>query len=206
MNDMKRSIWLALFFVIGTSARTMAQLAQFNFSNGPTSVSGWTNAYGDPYAGVQSFTSNGITVSSISTAYWSPNTVPSCAYDWGGQGPGVYFPTNVMANAWLQWNGNSNNLALYNAAVPQLKLSGLNTDSTYILRMSASDKYFAGSTQYTVLGASLAGSQYLNVYNNTTQGVTFVHVQPDNTGAIYIYVNATSSSSFAFIGGLQVFP
>lgn len=205
MIRMKISLLLPLLLALGGLNSATAQLASFSFG-GPSTVSGWTNLSGDPYSAAQTATVSGITISSISPANWAPNSVPSCEYNFGGASSGVYFPANVMVNSWLQWNGNSYDLALYNALLPQLQLSGLNKDSTYIIRMSGSDKYYTGSTQYTVAGANLSGSQYLNTYNNTTQGVTFEHVQPDSSGTIRIYVSATSSSYFAFISGVQVFP
>ena len=202
---MKRLLSLLLLLAMTGMSKTMAQLASFSFSGTPTTVSGWINLPGDPHSAAQTASTNGIMVSSISPSNWVPNSVPSNVYNYGGASNATYFPTAVMANTWLQWNGNSNNLALYNASVPQLLLSGLNPDSTYILRMSGSDAYFQGSTQYTVAGASVSGSQYLNTYNNTTQGVTFQGVYPDASGNIRVYVNATSAASFAFISGLQVF-
>jgi hypothetical protein len=168
-------------------------------------VSGWTNLTGDPHSGAQTATANGITISSISASNWVPNGVPSNIYDYGGDTGATYFPQIVMTDTWLQWNGTNDNLALYNAAVPQLLLSGLHPDSTYTLRMSGSDVYYPGSTQYTVAGASVGGSQYLNTYQNRSQGVTFLHIQPDSNGTIRVYVNATSTASFAFISGLQVY-
>ena len=199
------SPFLLLLLALSSVNTSTAQLASFSFG-GPSTVTGWTNLSGDPHSGAHTATVNGVTISSIGASNWAPNDVPSNEYNFGGASPGVYFPDAVMQNAWLQYNGSSYNLALYNAAVPQLLLSGLNKDSTYILRMSGSDKYYTGNTQYTVAGASVAGSQQLNAYNNTTQGVTFTHVQPDSTGKIRIYVNATSSALFGFISGLQVFP
>jgi hypothetical protein len=56
-----------------------------------------------------------------------------------------------------------------------------------------------------VAGASVSGSQSLNNYQNKTQGVTFQNVHPDSNGHIKIYANATSSSSYVFICGVQVF-
>ena len=201
---MKRLLALLLLLLGAGVLRCTAQIASFSFA-GPSTVSGWTNISGDPHSGAQSATANGITVSSISASNWVPNSVPSNVYNFGGATGASYFPANVMANTWLQWNGNSNNLALYNASLPQILLSGLNPDSTYIIRMSGSDKFYTGNTQYTVAGASVSGSQLLNTYNNTTQGVTFTGVKPDGSGHINVYVNATSTSSFAFISGLQIF-
>jgi len=202
---MQRSLWVFLLLTLGALNGAMAQLAQFSFG-GPSTVSGWHNLSGDPHSGAQTATVSGITISSIGASNWAPNSVPSNEYNFGGASPGAYFPDAVMQNSWLQYNGSSYNLALYNATLPQLKLSGLNKDSTYILRMTGSDKYYTGNTQYTVAGASVVGSQQLNTYNNTTQGVTFTDVQPDSNGVIWIYVNATSSASFSFISGVQIFP
>ena len=206
MKRLKRSSWLLLLFCLLFAGRLKAQLASFSFSGTPTTVSGWTNLPGDPHSGAQTATVNGITISSIGAANWAPNSVPSNVYNFGGAANATYFPTAVMADTWLQWNGNSFNLALYNASLPQLLLSGLNPATTYILRMSGSDVYYTGNTQYTVAGASVAGSQYLNCYNNTSQGVTFEGVQPDASGTIRVYVSATSTASFSFISGLEVFP
>jgi hypothetical protein len=158
--------------------------------------------------GVQTATAGGITLSSVSVANWSPNSSGNCAYDNGGAASGTYFPAVIMTESWIQYNGTGNNLALYNALVPQLALSGLNPDSTYILRMSGSNVYFNAATLYTVAGRSVAGSQSLNTYENTSQGVTFEGVTPDSTGTIRVFVNCPSGLSgtnFAWISGLQVF-
>ena len=203
---MRRLLWLLLLLTAAGMNGLMAQIASFSFSGRSTSVSGWTNLPGDPHSGAQIAMMNGVTISSIGSGNWSPNNFPTNVYDGGGAANGVYFPAAVMSNTWLQYNGTNYNLALYNALLPQLRLSGLNPDSTYILRMSGSDIYYQGSTQYTVAGLSVAGSQYLNTYNNTTQGVTFRGVQPDSNGTIRVYVNATSTAALAFISGLQVYP
>jgi len=183
-----------------------AQIASFNFSAGAEVVSGWTNVAGDPHTAVRTATDpSGISISSVSTANWSPTSEGICAYNGNGGYPGVYFPAGVMVADWMQYNGPGYNLALYNALMPQLVLSGLNKDSNYILRMSGSDNLNGGPTQYTVAGASVSGSQSLNNYKNTTQGVTFLHVYPDSSGNIKVYVNATSTVSYVFICGVQVF-
>jgi len=197
---------LSLLIVLSCAIQLQAQLASFNFSAGSQVVSGWTNVAGDPYTAVRTATDpSGISISSVSTANWSPTPGGICAYNGNGGYPGAYFPVGVMIATWMQYNGSGNNLALYNALVPQLVLSGLNKDSNYIIRMSGSDTYNAGPTQYTVAGASVSGSQSLNNWKNTTQGVTFQHVYPDTNGNIKVYVNATSSVSYVFICGLQVF-
>jgi hypothetical protein len=200
---MKRALWTLL--LIGGLQQVQAQIVSFNFTAGAVSVDGWTNVSGDPSTAVRSATGGGITVSSIATTNWFGDG-GVCALNGLGAYPGAYFPYNVMSNAWFQNNGPTYNLALYNAAVPQLQLSSLNPDSNYIIRISASNSYQPGPAQYIVAGATVAGSQDLDTYYNLTQGVTFQHVYPDGSGNIKVYVNGTATSQFAVISGLQVFP
>jgi hypothetical protein len=112
-----------------------------------------------------------------------------------------------MSNSWFQYNGSGRSLALYNSLVPQIELTGLNSDSTYILRMSGSDggSFVSNPTEYTVAGHITYSTQNLNIHDNLTQGVTFTGIQPDSTGMIRIYINATGSTDIAGISGLQVF-
>jgi hypothetical protein len=205
--------WAYRLFLIGLAVLPghldlRAQIASFNFSSGSNFVAGWTNLGGDPAQGVQTATTGGITISSVSTANWSPNSNDNCALDGWGKYPGTYFPNAVMNDSWIQYNGAGNNLALYNELVPQLELTGLNPDSTYTLRMTGSNYYFNNTTVYTVVGSSVAGSQALTTYNNTSQGITFLRVAPDPTGMIKIYVNCASGLSgnnFSWICGVQVY-
>jgi Bacterial Ig domain len=199
---------LVVIATIGLTSHVQAQIASFSFSAAAVSVSGWTNLHGNP-AGTTAITAtaNGVTVSSIGGTHWAPYTTDSSAYNGLGAYPGTYFPANVMSNDWFQYNGSSRNLANYNAAVPQLKVSGLNPDSTYILRMSGSNTkgFVTNPTIYTVAGLIGYGSQNLNAQQNETQGVTFEAVKPDSTGAVYIWVNTTTTTDIAPICGLQVF-
>lgn len=202
---MKRLLSSLLLLAVLATQRSVAQIASFSFA-GPDSAPGWTNISGDPALGVQTATAGGVTLSSVATANWSPNSNGNCAYNYGGASGASYFPPAVMNNSWIQYNGANYNLALYNAAIPQIELTGLNHDSTYILRMSGSTQFNYGTTtQYTVAGLTVYGSQQLTTYNNTTQGVTFANVKPDASGMIRVYVNATAGNSFAWISGLQLF-
>jgi len=192
---MRKIYWILLLAAICTTSHVQAQIASFNFSAAAISVTGWTNLHGNPAAGTAiTATANGVTVSSVAAANWSPFT-------------GTYFPSTVMSNAWFQYNATTSTSANYNSVVPQLEITGLNPDSTYILRMSGSDtKSFAGNpTVYTVAGTTVYGSQNLNVQQNLSQGVTFQAVYPDATGMIRIYVNTTTGTTLAVIAGLQVF-
>src|SRR5689334_12334589 len=125
---------ISLFIVVGN---LHAQTASFNFSASAHPVAGWTNVHGNPASALCSGTSNGITVSSVALTNWAPYPGGSAAYDGSGADNGTFFPAAVMANHWFQYNGS---LAGYNAAVPQLILSGLNKDSLYTIKMTGSDK------------------------------------------------------------------
>jgi len=208
--NMKRIIWLLMVLVGACSGRLSAQTVSFNFSAGPHAVSGWTNVYGNPASAVCSATSGGITVSSVSMPNWSPYPPTSASYDGGGADNGTFFPAAVMANHWFQYNGY---LAGYNAAVPQLILSGLNKDSVYTIKMTGSDKVGIGSldlnpVRYTVTGLSIYGYVDIDAEYNTSDGATFHNVQPDVSGTVKIYVNTyndgTISSNVADICGIQI--
>jgi hypothetical protein len=205
-GKIKRWLLLAgMLFVLRMDMR--AQTVSFNFTASPVSVSGWVNAAGDPSTGVRSVTANGITVSSVAPANWSPYSGIS-AQNGNGKYPGHYFPSAVMSNNWFQYNGATRTLANYNAAMPQLQLSGLNPDSSYILRMSGSDggSLVSSPTVYTVSGVTVYAAQSLSVHNDTSQGVTFTGIYPNTSGIINIYINTTSGTDIASICGLQVFP
>jgi Bacterial Ig domain len=198
---MKRLFWILI--LLGSAHFGMAQIVSFSFSPSQETITGFTSVYGDPHVAVRTGTANGISITTVSTSNWSPSSSDGCAASGIGAYPTYYMPG--MANCYLQYNGTAYNLALYNALVPQLELTGLNPDSSYILRMSASDVALGGSTTYTVAGASVAGSQTLTTWHNQSQGITFQHVYPDGTGMIKVYVNGSSTSDYAFISGIEIF-
>jgi hypothetical protein len=193
--------------LVAVAVQVKAQTVSFNFSATSSAWTGWVNVTGDPSVGVQTATANGITVSSVATANWSPYDGIS-AQNGNGFYPGTYFPARVMSNNWFQYNGTARTLANYNAAMPQLQLSGLNPDSSYILQMSGSDGggFVSTPTIYTVSGASNYGSLSLSVHNNASQGVIFQGIYPNSSGVINIYINTTSSTDIASICGLVVYP
>ena len=195
---------LALTMVVGA---VRAQTVSFNLSATSSTWPGWVNVAGDPSAAVQTVTANGITLSSVATANWSPYDGYS-AQNGSGWYPGSYFPARVMSNNWFQYNGAGRSLALYNSLVPQIELSGLDPDSSYILRISGSDGggFNTDPTQYTVAGKTNYGTQNLNVHDDSTQGVVFQGIVPDSTGTVRLYVNATTGTDLAAICGIQVYP
>ena len=206
---LRRKITILLLFAALTGLGCLtanAQTASFNFTQFPVSISGWKNIAGNPAATVCSGTdaTTGITVSSISPVNWSPFTNGLSAFDTGGISGGTFFPAGVMLNHWFQYNNPTS--ADYNGAIPQLKISGLNKDSVYTLRMTGSFGTFfdLDPTQYTVLGAKSYGFVYVNNNNNTATGAVFNSVMPDTTGAIYVYVNTVPTTQIGDICGIQI--
>jgi hypothetical protein len=197
---------LSLFIVVG---KLQAQTASFNFSLAAHPVSGWTNVYGDPSTGVRTATSpSGISISSVATTNWAQyNGTNTAAYDGGGATGGTFFPAAVMANLWFQ---SSAYFGAYNAAVPQLEISGLSIDSVYTVMMTGSltvnvpNTFNLNPIRYTVAGVSVNGYIDVNGNFNTADGATFHNIAPDANGKIHVYVNTLSTTTLAGISGLQI--
>ncbi|HEX9511854.1 MAG TPA: Ig-like domain-containing protein [Puia sp.] len=205
---MKRTIWILLLIYGVITGHLQAQTtASFNFSLAAHPVTGWVNVAGDPSTAIRTGVSGGITISSIATANWAPyNSV--AAFDGGGMSGATFFPAAVMANMWFQYSAY---YASYNAALPQLEISGLSIDSVYTLQMTVSfnaTTFNFNPTRYTVTGATVYG--YSDVYGNSnvSGGAVFHNIAPDANGKIRVYVNTASisgvSSNTAGISGLQI--
>lgn len=185
---------------------TTAQTVSFNFTAAPATVSGWTNISGDPGTGTRSATASGITVTNQAANYWTGYN-GLAAFDGGGPAGGTFFPAAVMANEWFQYSGF---YAGYNAAVPQLLVSGLNKDSAYTFKMapsfntSANAAFDLNPTRYTVAGLTSYGFVDVNGNNNTANGAIFHNVIPDASGKVRIWVNTYGGSNTAGICGLQI--
>jgi Bacterial Ig domain len=200
---MKKIFWI-LFLIGGYSGgQLQAQTVSFNFSLASQSVSGWINVHGDPSTGVRTATdgTTGISLSSIAMANWVPLSGTGSAYDGLGQTGGTFFPSGVMLNHWFQFG----TLAVYNGAVPQLLISGLNKDSLYTVKMtgSSTSSYNSNPTQYTISGSTVYGYININSHNNTATGASFNNIQPDTSGKIRVYVN-TVGTDVADICGIQI--
>jgi len=204
---MNRTFVVLVVISVALTTRLQAQVfASFSLSansttlNG-TSVTGWTNVFGDPHIGTLSGTSNGITLTSISTSNWVTDASGICAEDAAAPHFGTFFPDNVLRNHWFQ----AGTSAAFNQALPQIRLYGLNKDSFYIIRLSSSSNYTAGDpTQYTVAGNIIYPSQTMYPYNNLATGVTFQHIYPNASGVINVYVNTTPGKNVAYLAGVQI--
>jgi hypothetical protein len=206
---MKKGIWL-LLLIIGFTRLSAQNVVSFRFSFNPPSssdfVAGWIPLSGDPSQAVitASDPTTGISISSVNTANWFPNG-DVCAGDGIGVVNASYFPWPILGSGWMQQGGAQ---AQFNAAVPQLIISGLNPDSLYYIKMSSSYLYGTDGdpTQYTVSGLNMLPSQFLTLSGNLTSGITFQHVAPDATGKVRVYVNTTSTTDIAILSGLQIIP
>lgn len=200
-----KRLYIIVILLVYCNSGVNAQIASFNFSATPVSVTGWTNLSGNPAAAVVTATANGITVSSVGAGNWAGNSGIS-AKNGNGASSGTYFPAAVMSNNWFQYNGATRTLANYNASYPQLQISGLNPDSFYILKMTGSDtsSLVSNPVIYTISGSIVYAAQGPEAHNNATQGVVFQGIYPNSSGVINIYVNTTSSTDIALICGLQV--
>ena len=197
---MKR-LFSILLVILSSTGAVMAQSAKFNFSATTATVSGWTNVTGDPSVAVVSASSSGITLSSIATANWVPFNGGS-AFNAVGENTGnTYFPGGVLYNHWFQYGSD----AEYNAAVPQLLISGLSPDSTYTIIMagSSTSSLNTNPVQYTAVGLTVYPSQYENNHNNTTNFASF-NVTPDTTGKVRLYLNTQPTTDVADISGLII--
>src|SRR5882757_2962135 len=133
----RRAAVIVLLTSLSVIPRLKAQVtASFNFTAAAASVSGWTNVSGDPSVAVRTATdaSTGITISSVAAGNWAPISGVGSAINGAGASGGTFFPATVMVNQWFQYSS----LAWYNAAMPQLLISGLNKDSTYTIKMTGS--------------------------------------------------------------------
>ncbi len=197
---MKR-LFSILLVILGTTGAARSQSAKFNFSATTATVSGWTNVTGDPSVSVVTASSSGITLSSIATANWVPFNGGS-AFNAVGENTGnSYFPGGVLYNHWFQYGSD----AEYNAAVPQLLISGLSPDSTYTIMMagSSTSSLNTNPVQYTAVGLTVYPSQYENNHNNTTNFASFT-VTPDTAGKVRLYLNTQPTTDVADISGLII--
>ncbi|HVV05374.1 MAG TPA: Ig-like domain-containing protein [Puia sp.] len=205
MTFLRRIVFLVGLITVCGLVHLQAQVsAKFNFTATAVSVSGWTNVSGNPAGAVCSATSSsGISISSVGTANWS-GLNGNASFNGGGMTNGTFFPAAVMQNHWFQ-SGSST--GAYNAAVPQLVISGLSIDSVYTVSMTGSwgDQYYnMDPTRYTVIGATVYGYVDLNIRYNTANGAIFHNVAPNSSGQIKVYVNTISTTDIAGISGLTI--
>ena len=175
-------IFFLLTAIILTALQGFSQkTSSFNFSQNTQTVSGWINTHGDPAAAPVTSTDpvTGFSVSSIAAVNWYGDGGASS--DGGGADNGTFFPAAVMKNHWFQ---GSAFYGRYNAATPQLLISGLKADSVYTLKMTGSLAVLIGlfnlnPTRYTVAGAINYGYMDVNGNYNTSDGSASKYEQPD---------------------------
>lgn len=186
--------------------------AMFNTSLGTISGgTGWTNLSGDPgSAGSIRTTSvtNGTTTFGINTVATTNWTAFGGANAFANNGINVagFFPAAVtFQNYYQAYNG-----VPHDSTHAQFALTGLNIAKLYTISVSGSNQFTNPSTSdYYVSGAlspSTYGFQVLANFNNSANGVTFLHVQPDGTGKILFFFqpNAGVGSNIGQVNGIKI--
>src|SRR5258708_19335166 len=189
----KISTLLLLISGYGISRVQAQTTASLNFCLAVHTGGGWVNVAGDPSTAIRTGVSGSVHISSIATANWAPYN-SAAAYDGGGMSGATFFPAAVMANMWFQYSAY---YASYNAALPQLEISGLSIDSVYTLQMTVSfnaTTFNFNPTRYTVTGATVYG--YSDVYcnSNVSGGAVFHNIAPDANRTIPPYFNTAPIS------------
>src|SRR5579864_6586340 len=148
MSSNKKPIWICLAVMLGITASSRGQTASFSFSAGSHPLSGWTNVTGDPSVAVVTVSDpSGITVNSVAIANWS-QFGDQASFDGLGENINGFFPGTVLFNHWYNYDNT------YHAGQPQLRISGLNTGRTYILKMtgSSTSTLSTNPSVYTIVG------------------------------------------------------
>ena len=187
--------------LVRKKASSTGVLARFNFNESAQSVPGWTDVSGNPHTAVRSATSNGITVSSLSTSEWGAFSSIT-AHNTNGEAGGTYFNATVMQSFWVNYS-----FSWASSADNNLRISGLTPGGTYTI-------YLSGSWNTAVAG-SLDGSPTCvrvnngscNTYNandNTSSGLALVSITANGSGQIDLWIGQTTGSNGGFISGLEI--
>jgi hypothetical protein len=193
---------------LGTSAPSApASGANFNFSNAPAAVSGWTNMSGAPGTlAVTAKDPSGIQLSSVSTANWSAY-LGGTSYNGNGENtPGYFGNASVTINNWYQYGETQ---AVYDSTRPQLLATGLAVGTAYTVKLSGSIAFpfDASPTSYRIKGQNSYGPANVDLDSTGNNGASFSSVYPDASGSIRIFVNTVSGQSqLAPLNGLQIIP
>lgn len=177
-----------------------------------TTPAGFTNAAGDPHAGVVTATANGITVSSVATANWSGYTNIS-AFDGNGVTGSTMadFPDPVLASIWVNYSGSSNlaDSATMGLGKPQIQMSGLTPAGVYTVNIGTSMSNSLGFTvtnKIRIVGAATYISPTaINAKGNTSIEQTFT-CTADGSGILKFYVNTEPGQQAAVINTISIHP
>jgi hypothetical protein len=189
-------------------------VAQFNFArtSNAGNVPGWVDVLGFPLTAVRTATDsrsgNGITISSVNTAYWANiTTVNITASDSGGAtvaNPTFVFPAGVA----LGWWGNG--LTTYTAGQECLQISGLDATKPYRIEFLGSRTTGMASRRcvYYVVDANGTATDTLDVKNNTANLAIINGRVPMAGGTLKLHMKRDASDANntwgAYLNGLRV--
>ncbi len=157
-------------------------------------------------------------VSTISTTNWLGYSGGTSNDAVSGITGGTYLgastpsiPASVYQSIWYQYsNSASQSPGTYDAAKPQIRISGLNPNRIYTLKMTGSDGTlgFLNEARYRVSGlTSPAATDYTgDGITNLTGGATFT-LQPSAGGIIDVWVNTITGGgggAVACISGITI--
>jgi hypothetical protein len=158
--------------------------------------------FGDPAISAVSYTdpTYSITVSSIATANWNAYSGCSCTSNDAVTGAtGGSYVSGVGNSAYESiWFNYGPTTANFDATKPQFQITGLNTATTYTIKMTGQDGtlgFDANPMRFVVAGATTPSSQDVNGdVTSQSNGASFT-LQPDGTGKIKVWLNSVSGSS-----------
>ena len=194
-----------------------AQSIYINFSATDLNIgTKWNDVFGNPAASVLIFESltdtlgafTGVSLSTIATANWSGYAGNSASDLYNVSITGTYYPATLAANVWYSnwWQYGSVSPARYDAAKPQLRLSGLTPSSTYDIYITTAELCcgggFTAKGVFTVVGlTSPTAIEVDGDVASQTLGATFT-LQPKVDGTMDIWCNTSTTNT----GDLNPFP
>jgi hypothetical protein len=170
-----------------TTTTIASNLSQFNFSLTSQTSPGWVSVFGDPNVSVLTGTQNGITVSTISTSFWTPFG-PEAASDTNGEDvPNPTFVFNETVTRSYIYNYSD----FYSPGNENLLISGFTPGETGIRidilgsRDAAAVSFATRLCDYICVDAS--GTETIadfDVKGNTANLATFLNKTADSNGQI----------------------
>ena len=193
---------------------------RINFTLAAASVSTYNNLFGAPKTAIRSLTNmtdiNGRAttwdITTIGTANWRDTAFNVSATDGIAGVTAMSFLTGATSGVYANsyYNYGSLSPALYDAALPQFLISGLDPNRTYELKMTGMDGTYTFNCavmRYSVEGATSPAAQNVNGdVTSQSNGATFT-VQPNSSGEIKVFANtdpAQGANKLNMIQGLII--
>lgn len=190
--------------------------ARVHFSLGAYSVSTYNNLTGNPHSSIRSMSLNDITgaatgwsITTIATANWGQFSGTTATDGIAGVTGGTFLDgATIVVYQNSMFNYGTTSPATYDAAKPQLRITGLDISKDYTVKITGCDGTYTfdcTNMRYTIVGATSPASQDVGGdVTNVTNGATFT-LKPDGSGQLTIWCNSISGSSeLNMIAGLTI--